>query len=188
MAVGAESPRYRYADYRAWDGPERWELIEGEPCLMSPSPTSRHQELVGELLLQIGLHLRGRPCKVLPSPLDVRLPKDQEAEDDIATVVQPDLVVVCDPQKIDRAGVRGAPDLVIEVLSPSTALRDRQVKRQLYLECGVREYWIVDDEAREITLFRAGGWPVGRHLRSGDTLDSAVLLGFELDWSALFPV
>ena len=136
-----EEARYTYADYMAWEDGERWEIIEGVPYLMSPAPTWVHQGISGELFLQIATFLKGKPCKVYAAPFDVRLfPADDDSDD---TVVQPDIVVVCDRSKLDRSGCRGAPDMLVEILSPSTARHDQLVKLQLYKKAGVREYWIV---------------------------------------------
>lgn len=183
-----EDPRYTYGDYVRWEGKERWELIAGEPFRMSQAPSSGHQELVSELLFQLRLFLRGKSRRALVAPIDVRLPRDQEADSEIETVVQPDLVVVCDPAKIDRAGVRGAPDLVIEVISPSTAVHDQVLKRDLYEKAGVREYWIVDGDKRTITLFaRSGPGFLPAQTSRDANFYSAVLPGLRLDIEALFP-
>lgn len=120
---------------------------------MAPAPSPRHQEWVGEVFRQIADALEGKPCRVYLAPFDVRLPRDDEADDNIDTVVQPDLSVICDPSKIDQRGCRGAPDWVIEVLSPSTAGHDMIVKRDIYERHGVREYWIVHPTDRVVTIY-----------------------------------
>ncbi|MCA9712927.1 MAG: Uma2 family endonuclease, partial [Myxococcales bacterium] len=125
-------PRFTYGDYRQWMGDERWELIDGEAYLMSPAPKRRHQRASMGLSAQIANALEGGSCQVYAAPFDVRLPDGDEADDDVATVVQPDVVVICDPAKLDDAGCRGAPDWVVEILSPSTTARDRIDKRDLY--------------------------------------------------------
>jgi Uma2 family endonuclease len=188
MLDAIEEHRYTYGDYVRWEGKERWELIGGEAFLMSPAPSSGHQELVSELLFQLRLFLRGKSCRALVAPIDVRLPKAAEADDAVDTVVQPDLVVVCDSTKIDRAGVRGAPDLVIEVISPSTAVHDQVLKLALYEKAGVRGYWIVDGDRRSITVYRRAGKAFAPAGPSQDlAFESAVLPGFRLDAAALFP-
>jgi len=143
-----EERRYTYADYCTWDDNERWELIDGVPYAMSPAPRPRHQNIAGEIYGQLRGFLKGKPCKALISPLDVRLNAD--GEDD--TVVQPDVVVICDRAKIDDKGCKGAPDLVVEVLSPSTSRRDRWEKLNLYRRCGVREYWIADPDTNTLQV------------------------------------
>ena len=134
---------YTYADYMSWDDDERWELIEGVPYLMS-APTSQHQEILGELFGQIWTFLKGKPCKVILAPFDVRLYAD--TTDD--TVVQPDLQIICDKSIITKAGCTGAPDMVVEILSPSTSKKDRELKFRIYQETGVREFWIIDPESK----------------------------------------
>jgi len=133
---------YTYADYCAWDDETRYELIDGVPYAMSPAPTQAHQTIIGRIFNEIFNFLKGKPCQIFLAPFDVRL--NAEAGDD--TVVQPDLLVVCDKTKLDGKACVGAPDMVIEVLSQSTARHDRLVKFRLYEKVGVREYWIVDHE------------------------------------------
>lgn len=145
---------YTYRDYRSWPEDERWELIHGEAWNMSPAPSVNHQRLLVLLTRIIGNILEGTGCELLVAPADVFLPSspDQE-EDDIDTVVQPDLLVVCDPAKISQKGVRGAPDWAIEILSPYTTRKDVSVKLALYEEQGVREYWIVDPGNRCVHVY-----------------------------------
>ena len=139
--------RYTYADYCKWGDGKRWELIDGKAYAMSPAPSWKHQGILGELYGQIRNYLKGKPCKVFVAPFDVRLNAD--AGDD--TVVQPDIVVICDRAKIGGTGSVGAPDMVIEILSPSTSAHDRVRKYKLYLQYGVREYWIVDMDDKSVT-------------------------------------
>ena len=144
---------YSYADLLAWDEDIRYELYDGLPMAMA-SPTDVHQEISGELHWQLENYLRGKPCRVYYSPLDVRLfERDGDRPEDVYTVVQPDLMVVCDRGKVDRHGVHGAPDLVIEILSESTRRLDRLIKFDLYQRAGVREYWIVDPVSKSVQVF-----------------------------------
>ena len=138
---------YTYADYCKWPDDERWELIDGRPYAMAPAPGSFHQSVSGEIYFQLKQFLRGKVCKAYISPLDVRLNADTKDN----TVVQPDVLVVCDPSKIDEKGCVGAPDMVVEVLSPSSLRHDRLIKFNKYLEAGVREYWIVDPESKTVS-------------------------------------
>jgi len=147
-------PYFTYGDYVLWQGDERWELIDGKAFLMSPSPSRAHQSTLLALARQIADHLEGQPCDVYVAPFDVRFPKEDEPDSGVDTVLQPDLVVVCDPSKLDKAGCRGAPDWVIEILSPSTSIRDRKQKRDVYERHGVREYWVVDPETRTVAIHR----------------------------------
>ena len=149
MDVMQGDKRYTYADYYKWDDGVRYELIDGVAYMMSPAPLRAHQEIIGELYMQLRQFLKGKTCKVYLSPFDVRLNADEN--DDI--VVQPDLVVVCDISKLDKYGCKGAPDMAIEVASPSSARMDRLLKMQKYLKYGVREYWIVDPDSKTVQAF-----------------------------------
>jgi len=152
----SKSHRYCYADYRSWDDGQRWELIDGEPFCMSPAPGMAHQSVSVELTTQIAACLRDRPCWLFHAPFDVRLPRAGEADDQVTTVVQPDLAVFCKRDRLDRRGARGAPDWVIEILSPSTAVHDQVRKLAVYERAGVGEYWLVHPEDRVVTVYRMG--------------------------------
>lgn len=145
--------RFTYADYLKWPDDERWELIDGEAYAMSPAPTISHQTLVLDIARQIADTLEGARYRALIAPVDVLLPVSDEAEDRTTTVVQPDILVVCDPAKITERNVRGAPDWIIEVLSPATARHDHLTKRDLYERAGIREYWLVHPVDRVITVY-----------------------------------
>ncbi|MDR1735724.1 MAG: Uma2 family endonuclease [Oscillospiraceae bacterium] len=147
MEAQQSGVRYTYADYRTWDDSQRWELIDGVPYAMSP-PLTAHQRVSRELFRQIADFLDDKPCEVFAAPFGVRLNAD--AEDD--TVVEPDLVVICDKSKIDENGCNGAPDLIIEILSPSTASYDKVIKYAKYLAAGVKEYWIIDPRDKTVTV------------------------------------
>jgi Uma2 family endonuclease len=153
---------HTYSEYCRWPEGVRYELIGGEAYAMAPAPSPRHQEWVGGIFRQVADALEGKLCKVYLAPFDVRLPRGAEADDDIDTVVQPDLSVICDSSKIDERGCRGAPDWVIEVLSPSTAGHDMIVKRDLYERHGVREYWIVHPTDRVVTVYTLSDGAYGK--------------------------
>ena len=148
--------RFTYGDYLTWDDDERWELIDGVPYNMSPAPRVRHQRILGELYRQFANWLLDKPCLVFLAPFDVRLPEADESDDQVETVVQPDLSVICDRTKLDDAGCRGAPDLIVEILSPGTAHKDLKVKFDRYERAGVREYWIVDPAEKTVMVFVRG--------------------------------
>jgi Uma2 family endonuclease len=153
--------RYTYADYLTWFDDVRRELIEGF-IKMLPAPRRVHAEVGYNISWQLGSFLKNNECKckVYPAPFDVRLPTNGEtASDKIDTVVQPDICVVCDPSKLDDRGCCGAPDMIVEVLSPSTGKRDMTEKFVLYEKSGVREYWIVypKDEAVHVFLLQNDG-------------------------------
>jgi len=138
-----ENHKYSYADYLTWPEGERWELIDGEPFCMSPSPTVQHQRIVVSLILQAGAFLNGKPCQLFSAPFDVCLSEPDAPDSDVWTVVQPDILVVCDPKKLNNQGCTGAPDFIIEIVSPSSVQRDLFTKMALYERYGVREYWVI---------------------------------------------
>lgn len=177
---------HTYADYLNWPESVRYELVDGVAYLMA-GPDLAHQDIVGEVFRQLGNALQGKPCRPFVAPFDVRLPKPGQDDEATDTVVQPDVLVVCDPAKIDRRGIRGAPDLVIEVLSPSTAGHDQILKRRIYELAGVREFWLIHPTDRVLMIYRLGadgyGKPDVQELVGGTQV--AVLEGVEILWDAL---
>lgn len=142
---------HTHADYLTWPEDVRYELIDGVAYLMGPAPARVHQEVVGEVFRQAANALEGRPCRAYIAPFDVRLPKADEADRRVHTVVQPDLLLVCDPSKLDERGVGGAPDWVVEVLSPATASHDQTIKLAAYERARVPEVWLVHPTDRVVT-------------------------------------
>ena len=181
-AQPAYDVRYTYADYLKWDDDVRRELIDGVPYLMA-APNRRHQELSINLLEQFIAFLKGKSCKVYHAPFDVRL--DADTKDD--TVVQPDIVIVCDHSKLDDAGCKGVPDMVVEILSPSTASRDRNIKFNRYLIAGIREYWIIDPESETlaVNLLKDGDY-ITHVYKKDETAPVRVLEGCSIDLSEIF--
>lgn len=141
--------RYTWSDYQTWPDGERWEIIEGVAYNMSPAPNTRHQKIAGHLFGMLYARLAGQRCTPFTAPTDVKL-----SEHD---VVQPDVLVVCDPSKITPTHIEGAPDLVVEVLSPSTSAKDLREKLALYQRAGVKEYLIVDPMENYLQRFVLGG-------------------------------
>lgn len=175
--------RYTYADYASWPEDQRYELIDGVAYAMT-EPNRRHQAIVGEVYRQIANALEGHPCRVYLAPFDVRLPKADEADAQVDTVMQPDLSVFCDRRKLDDKGARGAPDWVIEVLSPNTAGHDHILKRRVYERAGVREYWLVHPTDRIVTVYWLIDGEYGRpdvYELTGSTA-SRVLPEVAIDW------
>lgn len=145
--------RCTLADALAWEGQERMELISGSPVMMAP-PSRVHQKISIALARQLSNYLDGKRCEVYAAPFAVRLfEENRDRPMDADTMVAPDITVVCDPAKLDDIGCRGAPDLVMESLSPSTQRHDRLTKFNLYQQAGVREYWIVDPVSRSVQVF-----------------------------------
>jgi Uma2 family endonuclease len=188
MSLAKRDAAYHtYADYLTWPEDVRYELIDGVAYLMAPAPTLDHQDIAGEIYFQLRRALAGKPCRAFIAPVDVRLPKADEADGRIDTVVQPDVLVVCDSAKLDRRGVRGAPDFVVEVLSPATASHDHVLKRRVYERAGVKEYWLVHPTDRIVTIYRLldgeYGKPDVREL-AGET-PIAVLPDIAIAWDDL---
>lgn len=148
------SKTYTYADYLTWKFNERVELIKGWIYKMSPAPRRLHQEVEGNLHIELGIYFKKSICKLYESPFDVRLIKNKgQSDQEITTVVQPDICVICDLEKLDDKGCVGAPDLIIEILSPSTIKKDYYEKFNLYQENGVKEYWLVNPEGKSLQIF-----------------------------------
>lgn len=157
MALPEEKSHYTFADCLVWDGRERMEIIDGSIFMMAP-PSGIHQEILVELTRQLANFLEGKKCRVYPAPFGVRLfEKKGDNPEEIDTMVEPDISVICDRNKLDEQGCKGAPDLVIEILSPSSLRHDRLVKLNLYQKAGVREYWIVDPEYQAVQVFLQDG-------------------------------
>lgn len=180
--------RYTYSDYITWDDDTRWELIDGIPYAMS-APARIHQEILGELFVQLHSFLKNKPCKVYVAPFDIRL--NYDTTDD--TVVQPDILVVCEADirskaTLTDAGCDGAPDLAVEILSPSTSRHDRIVKLQQYEKYGVREYWIVDPEINGLTVYLLeNGRYFVRTYSDSDSVPVSVVTDCVIDLSEVFP-
>lgn len=147
---------YTYADYYSWPDGIRGELLAGRFYVREPGPSPRHQRVAGSLFAQIDTFFVGKPCVAFSAPFDVRLPKPGDEDGAEQDVVQPDIALICDRSKIDNRGCRGAPDWIIEVLSPSTHDRDRTLKRDLYARSGVSLYWMVSPQERHFIILRLG--------------------------------
>ena len=176
---------HTYADYLTWSREYGDELINGTAYVREPpSAGMSHQRMVVEICRQAANALKGKPYQVFVAPSDVRLPKSTEHDDQVDTVVQPDVFIVCDPQKLDERGTRGAPDWVVEVLSPSTARHDQFVKVPAYERAGVREVWLVHPIDCTLTIYRLKAGRYGRATRrelKGRTPLTAVP-GVTIDW------
>jgi len=180
---------HTYGEYFTWTDNRREELIDGIAYVKEPpAPSWSHQEIVGELYYQIRRALQGKPCRVYMAPFDVRLPKAGEADDLIDTVLQPDLLIACDLQKLDQRGMRGAPDWIGEVLSPSTARYDRMMKVPVYERTGVREAWLIHPIERTMTVYRLEegryGSPTILDLKGKISLTAVP--DVSIDWDQLF--
>jgi len=185
------SKRYTYADYLTWLDDRRMELINGFIHLMS-APVRIHQQVMIELstLVKVFIKKKKGKCKIYYAPFDVRLPLlGSNADDKIYDVVQPDICVICDLSKLDDRGCIGAPDLIVEVLSPSTLKNDWNYKFNLYEAAGVREYWIVDPKAKMITVFLLqpdGKYDFGTIYECNQKAPVHIFEGLEIDLNELF--
>jgi Uma2 family endonuclease len=178
---------YTYADYLKWQFDERLELIKGKIFKMSPAPSVAHQRISGRVFLKLGNYLAGKPCEVFNAPFDVRLTRTiNDAQ--VTTVLQPDVCVICDPAKIDARGAVGAPDIVVEILSPGNNNKELQNKYEVYEEAGVQEYWIIHPSERTFLKYTLinGTYMASRLLTGGDNETTPILPGFVLDLEELF--
>ncbi|HBD94818.1 MAG: hypothetical protein A2015_00655 [Spirochaetes bacterium GWF1_31_7] len=147
--------KYTYADYKTWNDEERLEIINGIVYNMSPAPRRVHQKISGNLFFIFKGYLKGKSCEVYDAPFDVTFIEYKDQPDDqIETVVQPDIVVICDEIKLNDYGCKGAPDIVIEILSPNSFKKDKVEKFNLYESHGVKEYWIVYPGEKMIEVFK----------------------------------
>ncbi len=184
---------YSYADYLTWTFEQALEVIKGKILPMA-TPSRTHQRLSWKLTVAFDNHFRNHRCEAYAAPFDVRLynrKKSLKADKDIYTVVQPDLCVICDLDKLDERGCLGAPDLIVEILSPGNSAREMKIKKDLYAESGVREYWVVDPAHETITRFNLeDDSTYGRPLIfvSDDPMPSVIFADFILPLGELFPV
>jgi len=177
-----EGTSYTWSDYLSWPEDERWEIIGGVAYAMVPSPSTRHQSVVLSLAARLRSSLAGSPCRPFIAPTDVKL-SDLD-------VVQPDILVVCDPSKVKPSHIEGAPDLVVEVLSPGTSAKDLRQKRQLYERSGVREYLVVDPLEHYALRFLNGpdGFDKGTVFAADERLVLGTIEGVEVPLWEVFEV
>jgi Uma2 family endonuclease len=204
------SATYSYANYLKWTFNERLELIKGKIFKMSPAPARIHQKVSWEMSKELSKYLEGKNCEAYAAPFDVRLPRKSKAsssvtvtplklresevlgsmkDKDIITVVQPDICVICDPSKLDDRGCIGAPDIVVEILSPGNSKKELRNKYEVYEESGVKEYWIVWPEHKtfmKYALDDKGKYQPSRVMTLGDEVTTPVLPGFVLRLDDVF--
>lgn len=181
--------KFNYGQYLDWDDGKRWELIDGIPYDMSPAPNRKHQKIIGNLFIQISNYFKGKPCEIYIAPFDIRLSESYEDEHIIETVVQPDLSIFFDKSKLDEKGAKGAPDWVIEVLSPGTAYKDLNIKLLLYQQYQVKEYWIVDPETSNIHVFQLDNslkYLPGTLYEKGQPIDVSIFKDLRIETSGIF--
>ncbi|GHU00135.1 hypothetical protein FACS1894142_8230 [Spirochaetia bacterium] len=180
----AEKTHYTYADYLAWETDKRYELMDGVAYMMA-SPSVIHQRLSMELSVQFGAFLQGKTCEVFAAPLDVRLfPREDHTDD---TVLQPDLLVVCDKTKLAKGSCDGAPDLVIEIVSPSNTVQEIIRKFNYYLDAGVREYWVIDPDTQTVQVHvLKDGHFVSTIYKKDDTIPVSILPDLGIDLKSIW--
>ena len=180
---------YSYASYLTWLFDDRVELIKGKVFKMSPAPSPLHQEISANISSALHNYLKDKPCKIYYAPFDVRFPKESQADKDIYTVLQPDICVICDRTKIDGRGCIGAPDIVIEILSPESNRTELLNKYKVYEEFGVKEYWVVSPIEKtflKYTLNESGKYFPSKLFTLSEKVYSAILPGFELKLDEVF--
>lgn len=178
---------YTYADYLTWKFKERVELLKGRIFRMSPAPNRKHQQIAGNLYFKLRSTFANEQCKLYFAPFDVRLPRISKDNQEIITVVQPDICIVCDPNKLDGKGCIGAPDLIIEILSPGNSQKELKNKFDLYEEAGVKEYWLVypSEESVIINVLEGGAYKTLRPIGDGN-VDSPTFPQLSVPLSEIF--
>lgn len=181
---------YLYSDYLKWKINERIELIRGKIFRMSPAPSYDHQNVSSTMQGLLWSHLRNSKCKVFTAPFDVRfISEDENGNVEIKDTVQPDICVVSDTSKLDQRGCLGAPDLVVEILLPSTASKDLTFKYDLYEEQGVQEYWVIHPTEQTLVIHTLNDdqkYVPSRLFTRLHTVKSEVIKGFEIDLGEVF--
>jgi len=190
MAEPLRKRVFTYADYASWPDDEQWEVIEGDAYNMSPGAGITHQNVSGELFYAFKHYLRGKECRVYHPPFDVVLPENGETVNSATNIVQPDIMVICDKNKLfeDKCCV-GTPDLIVEILSPSSASRDMKYKFSLYERFGVKEYWLVDPVYKTVQVYTLGidklyGRPA--IYSSEDKIKVGIFADLEIDLKIIF--
>ena len=190
LMVAEPSPDYvyTYADYLSWKFEERLELFRGKIFKMS-APNTDHQRILGKLFIKVAVFLENKKCQAFVAPFDVRLPvQNKKKDDEVTTVVQPDLCVVCDETKIDKRGCCGAPDIVVEILSPGNSKKEVHNKFELYQEAGIQEYWIVEPVFEHIIIYSLhnGKYIGSKPYSAGEIITSPILPGLKIEVKDIF--
>ncbi|GLR17866.1 hypothetical protein GCM10007940_24810 [Portibacter lacus] len=187
--VSLYSEHYTYADYLNFDFEEMVELIRGKIFKMSPAPSSNHQRIVSNLHFEVRKLFNKKNCELFIAPFDVILPVENKKKNQSNTVVQPDLCIICDASKIEKAGCFGAPDLVIEIISPYTSKKDLEYKYSVYEESGVQEYWIVMPEVEAVMIYvlENGKYQKFKAFGKEDELYSSIFPELKVKLQDVFP-
>jgi len=188
LPTGQADGRYTYADYLSWQMEEMVELIKGKIFRQDAAPRVNHQRVSGIVFNSLFNFLKDKKCEVFSAPFDVRLPVKSKKHEDIDTVVQPDICVICDPEKLDDLGCVGAPDLVVEILSPGNNSKELRNKYEVYEEAGVSEYWVIQPFEHTLLIYSLvnGRFVPSKLFTHGHTVHSQVIEGFSLDLEEVF--
>jgi Uma2 family endonuclease len=182
--------QYSYADYLTWQFKERVELIRGWISKMSQAPSTGHQSISSVFQGEIYSYLKKSTCKLFAAPFDVRLIDSKKSKNNqqVFTVVQPDICVICDEKKLDERGCIGAPDLIIEIVIPGNSKKEMKTKHELYEENGVREYWIANPLEKNIMLYvlKAKKYHLKKIYFDDDTIESVLFKGLVIDLKEIF--
>ncbi len=188
MNTEEETALWTFADFLAWEGRGNIEIIHGEPVRLE-TPIRVHQEISRELMRQFAGYLEGKRGRVYSAPFSVRpFARRTDRPEDISDVLEPDLTVVCDEAKLDRYGCCGAPDLVVEILSPATENNDRVRKKDMYQRAGVKEYWLVSprEQTVEVFLLAEGVYREQRTYGAEESILVSVLENLTVDLKPVF--
>jgi Uma2 family endonuclease len=180
---------FTYTDYLTWDDAKRWEIIYGEAYAMNPAPFTKHQAISINLASEFRFYLKGKSCQAFSAPFDVRLTEKEAADNEIENVVQPDISVFCDLTKLETRGAKGAPDLVVEILSPSSVKMDYGIKILLYQKFGIKEYWIIDPEMKTIEVYLldlTGKYMPGQKYEVNERVRVSIFPDLEISLSEIF--
>lgn len=182
------SKSYTYADYLLWEMKERVEIIKGKIFKMSPAPSMVHQRISSRMHNMLYNYFQSESCDVFSAPFDVRLVRKGKNDEEITTVVQPDICVVCDKNKLDQRGCVGAPDLVVEILSPSNSKKEMKEKFEVYEESGVKEYWLVNFVDKNVICYalKDRQYYGLKPFIEDEILTSTIFEGMEIDLSKVF--
>ncbi|MDX2188573.1 MAG: Uma2 family endonuclease [Bacteroidota bacterium] len=179
--------QYTYADYLTWQFDDMVELIRGYIYKMSPAPNTSHQRITGNVFFQVKKYIKKNKCQVFIAPYDVRLKRSLNNKE-ITTVVQPDVCIVCNPEIIEDKGCNGAPDFVLEVLSPFTSKKDVTLKYEIYEEAGVGEYWIIypGEKILDVYILKDGKYYLDKKYVSDDKVTLHTLPDLTIDLTEIF--
>ncbi|HAI74985.1 MAG TPA: restriction endonuclease [Microscillaceae bacterium] len=183
---------YSYADYLTWRFEQSVELIKGKIFKMSPAPSVKHQRISGRVYLSVGSYFQKQNCDVFSAPFDVRLldkKKSSKANAEVYTVVQPDICVICDKAKLDERGCIGAPDLIIEILSPGNSKKEMKIKYALYEESGIQEYWIVfpsEHVLQQYILNEQGKYVLNNSFTEDEVFNAHIFPDLQIDLADIF--